>query len=95
MVTQLAELTVAHGRTDEQLRALVQTQTRTEGELRELIGWQREFISWQRGEAGRRDGERYERDILRQAPALFNGGHGGPTDAPDVQRQLTTQLGAI
>lgn len=52
-------------------------------------------MSWQRGEAGRRDGERYECDILRQAPALFNGGQGGPTDDATVQQRLAVQLGAV
>ena len=55
---QLAALVQAHLRTEEQMTALVQAQTRTEGELRQVV-------SWQRGEAGRRDGERYERDIAR------------------------------
>jgi hypothetical protein len=85
---QLATLTQAQARTEEQLVTLSQAQGRTEEELRRLV-------SWQRGEAGRRDGERYERDILRQAPALFNGGQGGATDHPDVQQRLTTQLGPL
>ena len=51
--------------------------------------------AWQRGEAGQRDGERYERDTLRRAPALFNGGQGGSLDQPDIQQRLTTQLGSL
>jgi hypothetical protein len=31
------------------------------------------LLSWQRGEAGRREGERYERDVVRRAGVLFNG----------------------
>lgn len=85
---QLTVLSQAQARTEEQLVTLSQAQGRTEEELRWLV-------SWQRGEAGRRDGERYERDILRQAPALFNGGQGGATDHPDVQQRLTTQLGPL
>src|SRR5713226_6487448 len=69
---QLVTLSQAQARTEEQLTVLSQAQGRTEEELRWLV-------SWQTGEAGRRDGERYERDILRQAPALFNGGQGGAT----------------
>ena len=88
LTTQLVELTVAQRDTAAHLTTLVQAQTRTEGELRELV-------SWQRGEAGRREGERYERDILRQAPALFNGGQGGPTDDSDVQQRLAVQLGPL
>ena len=72
----------------ERLTLLVHAQNRTETELRQVV-------SWQRGEAGRRDGERYDRDIVRQAPALFNGGQGGPTDDPTVQQRLATQLGAL
>jgi hypothetical protein len=85
---QLVTLSQAQTRMEEQLVTLSQAQARTEEELRWLV-------SWQRGEAGRRDGERYERDILRQAPALFNGGQGGATDHPDVQRRLTVQLGSL
>jgi hypothetical protein len=81
-------LTAAQARTEEQLVALSQAQARTEAELRWLV-------NWQRGEAGRRDGERYERDILRQAPALFNGGSGGAADQSDVQQRLTAQLGPL
>ena len=88
LAAQVAGLTAAQARTEEQLVTLSQAQGRTEEELRWLV-------SWQRGEAGRRDGERYERDILRQAPALFNGGRGGATDHPDVQQRLTTQLGPL
>jgi predicted nucleic acid-binding Zn-ribbon protein len=95
LTTQMAALTGAQSRTDEQLQqlttqmaALTGAQSRTEVELRQVV-------SWQRGEAGRRDGERYERDIVRQAPALFNGGQGGPTDDATVQQRLATQLGAL
>jgi hypothetical protein len=34
------------------------------------------LVSWQRGEAGRREGERYERDVVRRALVLFHGGQG-------------------
>jgi hypothetical protein len=88
LAAQVAGLTAAQARTEEQLVTLSQAQARTEAELRWLV-------SWQRGEAGRRDGERYERDILRQAPALLNGGQGGATDHPDVQQRLTAQLGPL
>jgi hypothetical protein len=54
-----------------------------------------ELVSWQRGESGRRNGERYERETLRRAPALFNGGEGGSPEHPWVQQRLTQQLGAM
>ena len=81
---------VAHLRrdTEQGFQQLATAQARTEDELRWLV-------SWQRGEAGRRDGERYERDTLRRAPALFNGGQGGSLDQPDIQQRLTTQLGSL
>lgn len=85
LAIQVAELTVAQRRTDEQLAALTQAHGRVEIELRQIV-------NWQRGEAGRREGERYEHDILRQAPALFNGGEGGPTNDATVQRRLTILL---
>ena len=75
-------------RQGEQIQALTQARQRTEDELR----W---VVSWQRGEAGRRDGERYEREIIRRAPALFNGGQGGVPDHPAVQRRLAEQLRSL
>ena len=53
------------------------------------------LVSWQRGEAGRRDGERYEREVVRRAAVLFNGGQGGSPVQPVVQQRLTAQLGAL
>jgi uncharacterized protein YoxC len=46
------------------------------------------LLKWQKGEAGRRRGERYERNIIRRAPLLFGGGAGGTTDTPQVQERL-------
>ncbi|MCS6925783.1 MAG: hypothetical protein NZ578_07770 [Candidatus Binatia bacterium] len=85
---RIGELTAAQARLEEQMVVLSQAQVRTEEGLRSLI-------NWQRGEAGRRDGERYERETLRRAPVLFNGGQGGAPDHPDVQRRLTVQLGPL
>ena len=93
--TALEQLIEAQQRTEdglqrqgEQIQALTQAQQRTEEELRWLV-------SWQRGEAGRRDGERYEREIIRRAPALFNGGQGGAPDQPSVQQRLAEQLRSL
>jgi hypothetical protein len=52
------------------------------------------LVSWQRGEAGRRAGERYEREIVRRALALFNGGEGGAADEPWVRQRLAELLRA-
>jgi hypothetical protein len=98
----LAALSQAQAKTERQLLALSQAQERTEGHLAVLSQAQARMeteLHWlanrQRGEAGSRDGERYERDILRQAPALFNGGSGGAADQSNVQQRLTAQLGSL
>ncbi|MEW6296865.1 MAG: hypothetical protein AB1671_03885 [Thermodesulfobacteriota bacterium] len=99
---RLAELAAAQARLEEQMVTLSQAQARTEERLAELTAAQtrteeglRSLVNWQRGEAGRRDGERYERDTLRRAPALFNGGQGGAPDHPDIQRRLAVQLAPL
>src|SRR5205814_440307 len=81
-------LSEAQARTEARLMDLAEAQARMEVDLRWLM-------NWQRGESGRRDGERYERDTLRRAPALFAGGQGGPPDRPDVQQRLTTLLASV
>ena len=53
------------------------------------------LVSWQRGEADRREGEHYERGVVRRAAVLFNGGQGGSPEQPVVQQRLTAQLGAL
>jgi hypothetical protein len=95
-------LTAAQERTEEglqrqgaQIQALIEAQQRTEMALYRTEEELRELASWQRGEVGRRDGERYERDMIRTAPALFNGGQGGAVDQPWVQQRLTELLGSL
>ena len=70
------------------LQRLTEAQLRTAEEVRWLT-------SWQRGESGRCDGERYERETVRRALALFNGGQGGSPDQPWVQQRLKEQLGSL
>lgn len=82
---QIAALIEAQRRTEEQIAALTRAQQRTWEELRRIA-------DWQRGEAGRREGERYERQVIRRAPIIFNGGQGGPPDQPLVQQKLTELL---
>ncbi|MCS6918813.1 MAG: hypothetical protein NZM28_03505 [Fimbriimonadales bacterium] len=49
--------------------------------------------NWQRGEDGRREGERYEARILKNAAAIFGLGEGGsPGISETVQRKLITVL---
>jgi hypothetical protein len=92
---RLAALTQAQQHTEERLAALTQAQQHTEEQLRQLTEQVRMLVTWQRGEAGRRDGERYEREILRRSPFLFVGGEGGTTDQPEVRRRLVKTLGGL
>ena len=82
---QIAALIEAQNRTEAQIAALVEAQRRTWEELQRLV-------TWQRGEAGRREGERYERQVIRRAPAILNGGQGGSPEQPIVQQRLTQLL---
>jgi hypothetical protein len=41
---------------------------------------------------GRREGERYERHVIRRAPFLFNGGEGGSPYEPMIQQRLASML---
>lgn len=61
-------------------------------QVQELTTGVNTLLGWQRGEAGRREGERYERSIVKRAPMLFSGGVGGPTDDPRVQERLSRWL---
>jgi hypothetical protein len=86
--TQVQTLAVAQARTEAALARLAEAQARTETQVQM-------FMHWQRGEAGRRDGERYERDVVRRAAVLFNGGSGGAPDQPEVQRRLAKRLHTV
>jgi len=99
---QVAAMAEAQRRTEERVGPLDGRMDRIEAALERLAEAQqhtaeelRWLVSWQRGESGRRDGERYEREIIRRAPALFNGGQGGPPDQPAVQQRLAEQLSAL
>jgi chaperonin cofactor prefoldin len=81
-VDQLAE---AQRRTEERLERL-------EATVQVLVEQVRDLVTWQRGEAGHRAGERYERAIIKRAPALFRGGQGGATDQPLVQQHISQLL---
>jgi hypothetical protein len=91
----LAQLAEAQARTEAALAQLVEAQARTEEQLTRLETQVQTFMHWQRGEAGRRDGERYERDVVRRAVVLFNGGSGGAPDQPQVQRRLAQRLHTV
>ena len=89
-------------RQGEQIEQLVEQMQRQGEQIEQLVEQMQvlaqpvqALVSWQRGEAGRRDGERYEREVGRRAVALFNGGQGGSPVQPVVQQRLTAQLGAL
>ncbi|MFN7015534.1 MAG: hypothetical protein ACK4P5_00015 [Fimbriimonadales bacterium] len=54
-----------------------------------------DWKQWRQGEDGRREGERYERKILRQAFRLLSGGEGGSPDDELVRRRLASWLAQI
>ena len=92
---QVASLTEAQQRTQEQVASLSEVQRENQERLNQLTEAVKQLsaevmrlVEWQRGEAGRREGERYERRLIKRAPLLFKGGKGGPTDSPLVQEQL-------
>ncbi len=58
-------------RMDVAIQALTAAQRSTEASLKELAIEVRHLTDWQRGETGLREGERYERLILKRAPLLF------------------------
>ena len=100
--TQVQTLAAAQARTETQVQTLAAAQARTEAALARLVEAQarteaqvQTFMHWQRGEAGRRDGERYERDVVRRAAVLFNGGSGGAPEQPEVQRRLARRLHTV
>ncbi|MDW8240681.1 MAG: hypothetical protein RMM98_13815 [Acidobacteriota bacterium] len=84
----IQNLTEAQRRTDAAIQSLTEAQQRTEAALRETQLELRALVNWQRGEAGRRDGEQYERETLRRAFVLFNGGQGGSPEQLAIQQQL-------
>ena len=89
---QVRALTETQRRTEEQLQALTQQVSAlvaAQSRMEEALQW---LINWQRGEIGRREGERYERHVIRRAPILFNGGEGGSPYEPMIQQRLASML---
>jgi hypothetical protein len=84
----LIRLAEAQARMEEQL-------VRQGGQIERLTEQMQALVSWQRGEAGRREGERYERDVVRRALVLFNGGQGGTPAEPEVQRRVRVLLQSL
>jgi hypothetical protein len=89
---QIQLLIAAQQRTEEALQRMEQAQQRTEEAQQRTEQALQQLLNWQRGEAGRRDGERYEREMIRNAPVLLHGGHGGSPEHPWIQQRLTEVL---
>ncbi|HXF05870.1 MAG TPA: hypothetical protein VNM72_10710 [Blastocatellia bacterium] len=85
---QIGQLIEAQRQMEEQIRELVKAQQRTEEQLQKLV-------QWQQGEIGRQRGRDYEREIIRRAPILFQGGEGGSTEEFMVRQRLAEQLASI
>ena len=99
---RIEELAEAQKVTERRIAELAEAQKTTERRVEELTVQVQNMaeqlsalISWQRGEAGRREGERYERQIVKRAPVLFRGGKGGATDATIVQERLSDWLAPL
>jgi DNA repair exonuclease SbcCD ATPase subunit len=91
-VEQIRALTETQRRTEERLQALTQQVSAlvaAHARMEEAFQW---LINWQRGEMERREGERYERHVIRRAPILFNGGEGGSPYEPMIQQRLASML---
>jgi phage shock protein A len=67
------------------VRELAEAQRRTEARLERLD-------NRVEGEIGRRSGERYEREVVADAPTIFYGGDGGSPGDPMVRNQLRQWL---
>jgi hypothetical protein len=59
------------------MEELAAAQGRTEEVLAQLASQVGSLLEWQRGEAGRREGERYERQTLARAARILGAGWGG------------------
>jgi len=71
MIAELREVTLQHTRAISELREAQQQTHQTVQRLEQTTMW---LVDWQRGEAGRREGEQYERRVIRRAIHLFGGG---------------------
>lgn len=77
-------------KTVEEVKDIQQTLLSDVSQIKEEVN---RLSNWQRGEDGRREGERYEARIVKNAPAIFGLGEGGsPALSETVQRRLQTVL---
>ncbi len=92
---RIAELAEAQRRTEQQVASLTTQVAELTAIMREMVRRLERLEDWQRGEAGRRDGERFERQTIARAPALFYGGTGGGMGEPHIREKLGKWLAPL
>ncbi|MCS6918561.1 MAG: hypothetical protein NZM28_02185 [Fimbriimonadales bacterium] len=102
LTRELLELPARFEQLVDLVQELVEAQRRTDARVEELVQVSRDSLrrlerleNWQMGETGRREGERYEREIVARAPALFYGGDGGGKGEPHVRKQVGNWLAPL
>lgn len=95
LTERIDRLAQAQERTEQRLEQLAHAQERTEQRLQRLSEDVQALVGWQRGEAGLRNGERYERQLVRKAWRVFGGGQGGSPEQPFIQEKLAAALRAL
>lgn len=89
LVEIVTDLGAAQRRTEERVNELTEAVHSLAGSVEKLIDEVSGLGRWQRGEAGRREGEQYEKRILRNAVMLLNRGQGGAPEQSVVQERLS------
>nr|BAL52824.1 hypothetical protein HGMM_F03C06C29 [uncultured prokaryote] len=82
-------------RMEERLERVEERTERMEERLERVEEGVDDWKQWRRGEEGRREGERYERKILRQISRLLRGGSGGSPDHERVHHRLQSWLAPL
>jgi hypothetical protein len=88
LTRRVEALAAAQVRTEEQVARLAAAQAKTEERLGHIE-------AWLRGESGRREGERFEAGLIRQALKLLGPGWGGSPGEPAVRQRLYEALAAV
>jgi hypothetical protein len=96
------DLAAAQARTEERVGELAQAQARAEAQIERLAEAQVQtekqlgaLRAWQTGESRRREGEQYERQVVRRAATIFGGGDGGSPEDAAIRRRIMAALDRI
>jgi hypothetical protein len=96
------DLAAAQARTEERVGELAQAQARAEAQIERLAEAQVQtenqlgaLRAWQSGESRRREGEQYERQVVRRAATIFGGGDGGSPEDAAIRRRIMAVLDRI